>query len=348
MKKIRQQLMMVTATAVMAATLSGCRSENRVPSFKNAKEALRAGRIELKRISSKDGATLEEVGKMCNRWLQMHDSCEAVFGRDTTFDFSGETALHFIDVSDSIREGIMILALERDHTTEEVMDLKLGTAPQRKVLQESQAYKDAARFFEGLDQNALCKNLDETVGRFDSLMRKEIRTDSKGLLEFLTEEDICFRSLMDELSEVPDDILRKVTVASQKAFSRLDKKLQREIPEEQEDMLQLFMTMRLNRRLLQNAEACRRDILQGKPLAEQTAMNYRWMLIQPVSAMTVENVTALTDDQQKQLRRLARELPKLLATLDGKNTDIMRKQELQKLDRALAEYILKTHLMGII
>ena len=348
MRKIRQQLMMVMATAVMAATLSGCRSENTVPSFRNGVEALRACRSELKRISSKDGASLNEVAGMCNRWLQMQDSCEAVFERDTTFDFSGETARHFIVVSDSIREGIMTLALKRDHTTEEVMELKLGTAPQRKVLQESQAYKDAARFFRGLDQNAVCKNLDETVVRFDSLMRKEIRTDSKGLLDFLTEEDICFRSLMDVLSEVPDDVLRKVTEMSQRAFSRLDRELQRDIPEEQEDMVRLFMMMRLNRRLLQNAEACRRDIIQERPLAEQTAMNYRWMLIQPLAAMTVENVTVLTDDQQKQLRMLARELPKLLATLDGKNTDMMRKQELQKLDRALAEYILKTHLMGII
>ena len=349
MKYIVRTTFLLAAMAVMTV-FSGCGKSGKdaVPSFNNTEEALQACRQELYRVATTEKATLKDVARICNHWMELQDSCEAVTERDTAFVLGGSSAAKFIGVSDSIMEYITTLATEEDHTVAEVVQLKCETAPARKALQESEAYREAVKLFGVLDRNELCKNLDETVARFDKLLKKDIATDTKGFFVFLKEEDICFRSLMAFLPEATDKVLGQVAEKSQKAFLRLSRKLQRDVPEEQQEMIELFMTMRVNRRVLQNAEACRRDIMNGKKLSDQAVMNYRWMLIQPVMALGSVNMAVLTDEQQKKLLNLAQEMPKLLLQLDGKKPETIKRSELERIDHTLAAAILQNHLMEIL
>ena len=99
--------------------------------------------------------------------------------------------------------------------------------------------------------------------------------------------------------------------------------------------------MRFNRRIMQNAIACREDILNNKKLNQQQRVSYRWMLIQPYVSIDEYSTAALTRKQREELMIISKELPTLLNRLD--NQKKTRRQE-NKLVNTLADYFLKSYI----
>lgn len=110
----------------------------------------------------------------------------------------------------------------------------------------------------------------------------------------------------------------------------------------------LYLTMRFNRRIIQNAEVCRKDIKANVPLTETQSYNYRWMVIQPFMTIDSYSMAVLTEDQVKVLMNMAAELPKILAYIDGKDYDKSPAEETQRLNDILSEYILKSYLKNVL
>ena len=106
--------------------------------------------------------------------------------------------------------------------------------------------------------------------------------------------------------------------------------------------------MDFNRRIIQSAENCKNDINAKKPLTAKQGANYRWLLIQPFLALDNYATAALTEQQIQTLTRLAEELPRLLAYVDGKDYDRSPKEETEKLSTVLSEYFLKSYLKSIL
>ncbi|MBQ5493964.1 MAG: hypothetical protein IIT76_02025, partial [Prevotella sp.] len=94
------------------------------------------------------------------------------------------------------------------------------------------------------------------------------------------------------------------------------------------DEITAFMTMRYNRRILQNADACRIHLMNGVKLSEAAAQNYRWMLLQPFFSIDDMSMAALSSGQQQLLHDIAQDMPELFAKLDNyfpKNKDVKGK-----------------------
>ena len=103
----------------------------------------------------------------------------------------------------------------------------------------------------------------------------------------------------------------------------------------------LYLTMRFNRRIMQNAIACREDILNNKQLSREQRVSYRWMLIQPYVSLDGYSTAALTKKQREELMVISKELPILLNRLDNKKKT---KEEENKLIATLADYFLKSYI----
>ena len=103
----------------------------------------------------------------------------------------------------------------------------------------------------------------------------------------------------------------------------------------------LYLTMRFNRRIMQNAIACREDILNNNHLNKEQRVSYRWMLIQPYVSMDEYSTSVLTKKQREELMILSKELPVLLNRLDNQKKT---KEEEDKLVNTLADYFLKSYI----
>ena len=104
----------------------------------------------------------------------------------------------------------------------------------------------------------------------------------------------------------------------------------------------LFLTMRFNRRIIQNAAACKEDIENGKQLDRIQRANYRYMLIQPFIAIDDYSTSVLTKEQKKELLEISKNIPSLLTKLDLKKQS---KEEEDKFTDVLSQYFLKSYFL---
>lgn len=321
-----------------SSVLVGCEEH---PSFKTSVDAVEGCKKELAELKKMDDVSVENLAKATSAWLEIQDSAYSVFSRDTTINLRSPVAMAYFVVSDSIRGELKRLAFANPRSLRDVMYLKLNTATARKKIEKSDVYKEALDFYDKLDKQDTYPNLAKTLVVYSSLLHnaKPFKHESE-LLGFISEEDKCFRSLMKFLSQVSNEQLQQLTDATASIFDGLYSSVGRKV-DDVNDRTMLYLTMRFNRRIVQNALACKQDVENGKKLSQLQRANYRWMLIQPFMAIDDYSTAALTSKQKEELLDMSNELPMLLNKLE---LEKQTKEEEDKFTKVLSEYFLKSYL----
>lgn len=321
---------------ICSSFLVGCEEH---PSFKTSIEAVDGCRKELGELKNMKELPIEELAKETSSWLEIQDSAYSTFSRDTSVNVRSHVAIAFFVVSDSIREEIKRLAYANPRTLRDVMYLKLNVAPARKKVEKSDTYKEALAFYDKLDNQPTYSSLQKTLAHYSALVHSTKSFKKEGeLLAFISEEDKCFRSLMKFLSQVSNEKLTELAVATGDIFDGLYTSVGKKT-DDVNDRTMLYLTMRFNRRIVQNALACKEDVEVGKKLDIKQRANYRWMLIQPFLSIDDYSTAALTGEQRKQLLDIANELPSLLNKLE---LEKQTKEQEDKFTETLSKYFLKT------
>ena len=321
-----------------SSVLVGCEEH---PSFKTSVDAVEGCKKELAELKEMDNVSVENLAKATSAWLEIQDSAYSVFSRDTTINLRSPVAMAYFVVSDSIRGELKRLAFANPRSLRDVMYLKLNTATARKKIEKSDVYKEALDFYDKLDKQDTYPNLTKTLIVYSALLHnaKPFKHESE-LLGFISEEDRCFRSLMKFLSQVSNEQLQQLTDATASIFDGLYSSVGRKV-DDVNDRTMLYLTMRFNRRIVQNALACKQDVENGKKLSHLQRANYRWMLIQPFMAIDDYSTAALTSKQKEELLDMSNELPMLLNKLE---LEKQTKEEEDKFTKVLSEYFLKSYL----
>lgn len=333
--KIKQTLVL---GLLVVSSFSSCDNH---PAFDNSTEAVEGCQKVLAEMREKKEVETEELTKLTAKWLEIQDSAYNAFGRDSSITMKSPVALAFFMVSDSIRHEITRLAFSKDRTLKDVMYLKLNTSTERAKVEDSDTYKTAVKFYEKLDGQGTYTSVPATLAAYYNLLRS-VKTfkQEQQLMDFIADEDKCFRSLMNNLSKVSNSDLRNLTSATTEIFNNLYSSVGKKV-DDVNDRTMLYLTMRFNRRIIQNAEACRKDVNSNRHLDITQRANYKWMLIQPFMAIDDYSIAVLTNGQRETLLKLTDELPALLGKLDTHRKD---EKEEKKLTEVLANYFLKTYI----
>lgn len=311
------------------------------PSFKNSTEAIEACKAKLTELQSYKDADIEKVADLTSQWQELQDSSYSVFSKDSTINLKSPIAMAYFVISDSMRTELTRLAFSQQRSLQDVMYLKLNMASDREKIQKSDTYKKASEFYEKLDKEKTIKGLERILGDYNKLLNKTRTFEKEAqLLSFIQREDRCFRSLMEHLSNVPMRDMQRLTQETSGLFNRLYDSVGKK-SDEINDRTMLYLTMRFNRRIMQNAIACREDILNNNYLNNEQRVSYRWMLIQPYVSMDEYSTSVLTKKQREELMILSKELPVLLNRLDNQKKT---KKEEDKLVNTLADYFLKSYI----
>lgn len=311
------------------------------PSFKNSTEAIEACKAKLTELQSYKDADIEKVADLTSQWQELQDSSYSVFSKDSTINLKSPIAMAYFVISDSMRTELTRLAFSQQRSLQDVMYLKLNTVSDREKIQKSDTYKKASEFYEKLDKEKTIKGLERILGDYNKLLNKTRTFEKEAqLLSFIQREDRCFRSLMEHLSNVPMRDMQRLTQKTSSLFNKLYDSVGKK-SDEINDRTMLYLTMRFNRRIMQNAIACREDILNNNYLNNEQRVSYRWMLIQPYVSMDEYSTSVLTKKQREELMILSKELPVLLNRLDNQKKT---KKEEDKLVNTLADYFLKSYI----
>ena len=325
--------------------LSGC--QNKGVRVKDVNGALAVCKSELTVLQSKSSASIDELVEYINLTEQMEDSIISFSMRDTAYAANQKMLDKVLNVSDSLRTEILRLAFSKPRSLADVVFIKTNTANGAKKFIDEKSQKQADRFFAKLDNNATYKDLDKTLQEYDRILSDPnyMHIESREIFrDFLKKEDICFRSMLQFLPMVPQQKLQELTDQTARicnTFYGTGKDSFASI-----DEIATYMTMRYNRRILQNAEVCRDQIMNGLKINPVIARNYRWMLMQPYFTIDEISMAALSSGQQQLMLDIAQDMPELYMKLD-KCPSKANNDELQFLDK-ISVYLLKTHIKNII
>ncbi len=350
MQTIRHNIqhLIFMAIIVLAIALTACNSKSKF-NFQSTDEAITACRQELSKITPLEKADINLLVAITNNWVELRDSTMMCFVRDSVTQNDTNAVTQFVAVTDSFRTEITRLAMATPRTMADIVQLKVETAEGRKELQKSEDYKKACKFYEQMDDTPLYPTLKITLLAYDKLLKDANPFRKEGeMLDFIQKEDKCFRSLLTFLRYVPDGKLQDITDKTAALFDNLQQTAATRQSGEVGERVMMYLTMRFNRRIIQNAERCCNDIKKKEILTTQQANNYRWMVIQPYMAIDNYSAAALTTQQTETLTDMAEELPKMLAYIDGKDYDMSPKETTGKLAEILSGYFLTTYLKSIL
>ena len=337
------------AFAMIVTTFSACSEKASDFSFKNLQEALTTCHQEIYKVKSLREVKTDKLIEVTATWLELRDSTFSCYMRDSTVSADSEITADFFAVIDTFRTEITRLALSAERTLPDIVKLKVNTAKDRKRIQASEDFKKACDFYSKADDAPLYGSLNETLSEYEKLLTNADPFKKEGqLYDFIQKEDKCFRSLLVFLRDTPQSKLQKITDKTSEIFDQLYRNTEADLENKVNERVMLYLTMRFNRRIIQNAEVCRQDIKKKIELNDMQAANYRWMIIQPFMTIDNEAMGMMTDQQIAILTEMAAELPQLLAYVDGKDYENSPKEETAKLQGILSEYLLKTYLKSIL
>lgn len=344
---IRQFTLM--ALAMMVFSFSACSEKSNRFSFKTPQEALTACHQELSKVKPLKDAKIDKLIDVTATWIELQDSSISCFMRDSTVKADTEIVADFFAVADTFRTEITRLALSKERTLPDIVKLKVMTAKDRQRIQKSEDFKKACDFYAKADEAPLYKSLEETISEYEKLLTNADPFKKEGqLYDFIQKEDRCFRSLLVYLKDTPQSRLQVITDKTSQIFDELYRNTAADLDNKVNERVMLYLTMRFNRRIMQNAEVCRQDIKKKVELNDIQTVNYRWMIIQPFMTIDADGMAVMTENQVTMLTAMAAELPQLLAYIDGKDYEKSPKEETAKLQGILSEYLLKAYLKNIL
>ena len=327
----------VAAISILAAS---CSQENAGPHFETSGEAVTAYREHLSAVQSTESMEWDGLAASVASWQELRDSVSAALQRDTirrAHDYPGDT---FRAVHRSIAAEYERLALAKPRTYRDVLYLKEQGAPAARREDLHLQAEKLQPFFASLDTIPIYKDTpQQALARYDRFLSSTLErgiADKGQFLEFLRNEDVLFRSYLARLSELAGTSMAVITDKTEKccllAMQAAGK------PSFTIEEAVRYLTMRTNRRLLQNASACMKGIHDGKLQSPEQAQAYLWMLMQPLMGMDGNDMALLTPDQRKALYGLADNMPAAIDRLcDTLGYDKERLEEMPML-------LLKIHL----
>lgn len=259
-----------------------------------------------------------EFIRLAKEWKRLDSLANLYLSQDTSHVSLRKMEYELLVLHDSVRSEFCRLAFSEPRSYRDVLAFKEAIMPCHDDTAYTMIKTNARPFFESLENRPIYKgSREKTLAAYRKFLDKHLRSGidgRKGLLYFIREEEALFRGYLSHLSEPgisdTEDIIRKTEKCCLSAFDSVE-----DNPADYKEAL-VYLTIRTNRRLLQNARTCVDDIFQNRVMDIGKAQSYIWMMMQPFTAMDGFSLSMLSDREREELYRLADEMPDAIGKLN--------------------------------
>ena len=300
----------------MAIWLAGCQPASK-DSHNSVEDALASYHELFMTVKSKKAVGVEELIALVQEWRNLEAAVSAALERDTTAH-----ARH-ISLGDSINIQMSRLIDSRKWSYSDYLsvvrglnDIEMDSVSQKLVASVHLFYHDAGT------AAPLKGSAKEVIGQYNRLLdgslAKGIRT-KQDVIGFLRKEDVAFRSFLLHLPALSTGniSLDGITKKTGEIIHGIIGLSADEYPVFGKSEVVILLTMRNNRRLLQNAEACQESLHRLHRTDNGQATAYQWMILQPWISLDGFAYALMNDEQIRTMEELAERTPKALAKLEG-------------------------------
>ena len=319
-KTMLRQIAALLPVLILVLSVSACKDGNYgFPQKTGADAALEDYESFLRSVSKRKSLSTQELASSVLEWKALDDSVSAAMFRDSVHTDRAAIDSAYLTLRDSITDRLASLANSRKRSFQDYLDFALAVNKPRLDSLSMQFMMSAHRFYASMDSVPVF-GLDNasTIHRYEDILDNAVQRgfrDKRDLFTFLRNEDRAFRSFLDHLPTLGDIPLAKVRDESSALMKEMVELCQGDNPAFTTSEVVILLTMRSNRRLLQNALQCVNDINSRKVKGGDQAAAYLWMLLQPWISFDSFSLSLMSDAQTCMLRTLASETPKCIVRL---------------------------------
>lgn len=301
----------IAAASIAVFLLASCSNGNSKPLSEAKGDPAETYREYLSRIRKQDNLSIEDLAKHLKQWQTLKDSVFARLRRDSLDRFHSDDRMKCERLHDSIRTEFSRLALSKLRTYQEVLALKERFSPYAADKELYRAAEESHPFFTSLNNRPACRgNKQQIHSLYRALLAETLRNgihDHDDLTTFIEKEDAVFRAFLFHLHDFDNANTADITRATEQCCKQVFLAAERKEITYQEAMI--YLAMRTNRRLIQNATTCIDDIRCNRVKTPAQAQAYIWMLLQPYASLDGFCMALLSSDDRKRLDRLAAHTP---------------------------------------
>ena len=305
--------MTISATIIAILCMASCATDKSKYHFDSSKDALTCYHVYLSELQKNESLSSDDFVATISNWSELRDSVYTYISKDSAFYAHTYLSSEFYSLHDSIRTEMFRLAVGQDRTLKDVLRVKKSTSQYNNEEDIKTTFNSAKAFYDSLDSLEVFKaDKGQTLVLYRKFFSGINDIEFKKLDDLksvIRTEDRLFRTFLTHINEYSDISLADITIYGYATDGELDAK----------DVM-VYMSMRTNRRLVQNTQSCIESIKRRDKLTDNQLEAYYWMLIQPYIAIDSFGMAMLTTEQERTLLSYADEIQRMEQTHKlGKN-----------------------------
>ncbi|WP_319505484.1 hypothetical protein [Bacteroides graminisolvens] len=289
--------------------------------FQDSNEAINAYSNLLHRIRLYDQASTDLIVDLAHEWRTVSDSVFACINRDSINNKNYHAKSAYDVINDSIIIEFERLIDGSSHNFKDYYHVLDKLSNQKLPREVEDLVVSAHVFFHSMDSMAI-QPVDKrhTIQIYENTLNSALAQgirSKQDILHFLKSEDIAFRLFLGHLSSWGDISLTNIKTQTEQQVKSIFDSSSRQRPIMSKTEIVVLMTMRNNRRLLQNAATCVTDVHKLSFKDSNQATAYLWMLLQPWLSIDGFSYTLLSQEEKESLEKLAAEMPQSFSKLES-------------------------------
>lgn len=307
------------AILTSAASCSNDNSPN--PGCRTPEQALADYSSFLNSISSMNDVPTSELIESVKRWRATDDSVANSINIANQISENDSLPQRYFQIRDSIG-GILIRMVDsRTRSFSDYLQCVRSLNYTRLDSVTLGMVKSVRKFYDNVDRLPVFNSTNrETIQYYEYLLDTTLKNGfktPKDLFKFLEEEDRTFRTFLCHLTTMGEIPLTAVRDSTKRVLSDIiTLSYDENFPFNAKETL-VILTMRNNRRLIQNASQCVTDIENKKISAGDQSTAYLWMLLQPWVSFDSFAFALLDENQFEAMEDIAGNLPAIFERLKG-------------------------------
>lgn len=306
---------------VAATLMHGCTPSSERPQG-NAQETVAACDEFLRSLTAPKTAGTQELIALVKEWRRLSSAVLTSVPQDSTAIHGVHGQSRLTAFEDSVRSCMARLIYSQERSLADYLDVVRGLHDVEMDSLSRELAVSVHHFYHEAGNAPIYRGgAKEVVRKYKRLLETAladgIRT-KEDAIGFLRQEDVAFRSFLAHLpvlsqGQMPLD---GITRDTEQVIRRIIGLAETEPPVLGKSETVVLLTMRNNRRLLQNAEACLNDLQRGLVKGGGQAAAYQWMLLRPWLSLDGFACALMDERQILALESLAAKTSGVLAGLD--------------------------------
>lgn len=318
LRQIKPFMASLVVVLIVSAITCSCSNDNKEIKIVDAPSALKAHRDFLVKTSKVGNTDIRQLVALTKEWFVLSDTLSNHIQPDSVAH-PVYSRIEYNSLQDSIVMRLEAMVDAEIRTFDDILTVRETLCEQPADSVFKNVSTDARKFFDSLDMAQipeLSKNeaMDSYTTLLKSYLKKGIKSKS-DMQHFIRSEDIAFRGYLMHLHELGNVSLKNITNSTETVCELIFKSAKSGQMSAETHLI--YMVMRTNRRIIQNAMTCLSDIKEGRVTEKsEQSIVYLWMMTKPFFPTDVISPSLLSDKQKQDMRTLARELPSVSAKLN--------------------------------